>query len=444
MNTNEKASTRALWRIKDYISSWQAAKDLPWIIKNQAWILWTSVKEAILPTDLIKTIKGDESASKVWTALDVASLFPAVKLVSTWFKWAKTWFKALTEWNKILKTYKPNVKIPDAQTIQLKTTNPKLFKEWTDLSQWALSQKEIAEAIANKTPIIDIAKKKWYDIVDWKVVKVSTEIAEEWVDKWASLATKTKEKPKDVIEQAKWTFNKYLSKDARIKTRKDKLSKLEKAYEKDKAKFDPQQQERIEEYIAKQKEEIQSISEQSWIKHLIETRKKQKIDKDLNKIANPDWFIKKSAKTLWLIWWLWLWWAIVSNVLSWDEDISIEDIPDAYEWLTESVNNVEDIPNPYTMDEEKEQQESKVVPVTKTTTNQIDTTKKENTSQPGGWGISAWVVYAQDWSPVPLLLMNGSYVVKQPNGWYYTLESWVTNENKRHKYTLAANKPLPF
>jgi hypothetical protein len=40
--------------------------------------------------------------------------------------------------------------------------------------------------------------------------------------------------------------------------------------------------------------------------------------------------------------------------------------------------------------------------------------------------------------------MNWSYVVKKPDWSYYTLETWVTNENKRHKYTLAANKPLPF
>lgn len=442
MNTNEKASNRVLWKIKDYIKSWQAAEDLPDIIKNQAWILWRSVKDAILPTDLIKTIKGDESASKVWTALDVASLFPAVKVVSTWVKWAKAWFKWLLGWNKIMKTYNPKTKMPDAQDIKLTANNPKLFKEWTDAAEWALTQKEIKTNLM--TPIDEIAKKRWYDIVDWKLVKGTTEAIEEWT----SLVTKTKEKPKNVIEQAKLTFNKYLSKDARIKTRKDKISKLEKAYEKDKAKFDTEQQARIEEYIAKEKEAITSLSQQSWVKHLIETRKKQKIDKNLKKIANPDWFIKKSVKWIWAVAWLWWWVALLSNILSWDEDISIEDIPDAYEWLEETTDNVPDIPNPYTMDDEQWQEEvsniDNQVQTTPTPKSNIDTTKKENTTPKQTTNIQAWVVYSQDWSPVPLFLMNWSYVVKQPNGWYYTLESWVTNENKRHKYTLAANKPLPF
>jgi len=48
------------------------------------------------------------------------------------------------------------------------------------------------------------------------------------------------------------------------------------------------------------------------------------------------------------------------------------------------------------------------------------------------------------WDVVPLLLINGSFWVRKPDGSFYTLISWVTNANKRHKYTMIANKPLPF
>lgn len=407
---SQKIKEKLSWLASLWSKYWskyaQAIKTLWEKDKEQSWKIKQFIKEDVVPAmwKAIAPLKeaATDAIKPLWGALKAVAPMDLIN-AAKWEEFSKAWLALDVAW---------------------------LVPVWKIAATWA------------KATVKTIAKQP--------VVKEVIEEAAPVLAKWS-------EKAKNLIDAAKWTFTKYLGKDARVKTAKDKLSRIEKAFKKDNAKLDPTQQSRIETYIRKEKERIKSLEQNSWLKHLANERKNVKVDKELQKIANPDWFLKKTWKWLAITAWLWVWWALLSTLDNNEDDKDNTVIPDAYEWLTDSWISQEEIeiPNAYENIWDESNNKEVATDTAKDTNSNIDTTKKEKSTSStstatktstsnASSSISAGTVYAQDGSSVPLLLMNWSYVVKKPDWSYYTLETWVTNENKRHKYTLAANKPLPF
>lgn len=328
------------------------------------------------------------------------------------------------------------------------------FNQWANRKYWAL----LGQVLEASVPLPAWAKAKILKTTLKnipKAVDVGVDVIKATSWKVDDLLTSSKALVKatdggktvtSIFDKAKSWFKAFLSKDRKVKKLTDSLNGIKSEFKKNVKNLSPEEQARVTQYITAKEAEIASMTKRSFFDHLANVRKQTKISKNLDKIANPEGIFKRSFKGIGKI-------AVIGIIGAWAYELLSDD--EKAEIESQEVIDT-NVPNPFVEGDETDTtlwetskddtaMEEKKSGEWKWETKETDSDKLPTSTTWTSWSpIVAWEVFSKDWSAVPLLLVNGTFWVKKPDWSFYTLTTWVTDWNKRHKYTMVANSPLPF